>query len=203
MWQGTFTFQEPWDHRIRQVPIRMCCGLVVFRDRHSCKVTFPHSKSAKGQLFGEKVVQLSELGHELWMQICLHEFSCPIIYVVLQFFLLPNFFIFDFFFVGVPIPEGEKIKCHEEKKKVLWMSIHSSCGRVPTCLKSNRFDKTCARTTPFETLKNRSRRWCHCTERDLLMFEHAPTLPLTAQIRGEWWRSFPPDGSTWNLHKFL
>jgi hypothetical protein len=51
------------------------------------------------------------------MQICLHEFNRPIICAVLQFFLPPSFFISNFSFVGVPIPAGKKIKCHEEKKK--------------------------------------------------------------------------------------
>jgi hypothetical protein len=56
MWQGTVTFQEPRDHEIRQVPIRMQCGLVVFRDCHSCKTTSPHLRTAEGQFFGEEAV---------------------------------------------------------------------------------------------------------------------------------------------------
>jgi len=101
MWQGTFTFKEPQDHEIRQVPIHMQCGLVVFRDHHSCKATSPHSRTAEGQLFEEEAIQLSEPGRELRTQICLHEFSRPIIYEMLQFFLQPSFFISDFSFVGV------------------------------------------------------------------------------------------------------
>ncbi len=124
MWQGTITFQKPRDHRIKQVLVCMRCGLVVFRDRHSCKTTSPHSISAEGQFFREEAVQLLEPGRELWRQICLHEFSRPIICVVLQFFLRPNFFIFDFSFNGVPIPKGKKIRRREEKKRFFeWASI--------------------------------------------------------------------------------
>jgi hypothetical protein len=119
MWQGTFTFQEPRDHGIRQVPVHMRCGLAIFRDRHSCKATSPHSRSAEGQFFGEEVFQLSEPRRELWTQICLHEFSRPIICGVLYFFLQPSFFFSDFSFANVSILEGKKIRRHEEKKKIL------------------------------------------------------------------------------------
>jgi hypothetical protein len=124
MWEGTVTFQEPRDHKIRQVPIRMQCGLVVFRDHHSCKATSPHLRTAERQFFGEEVVQLSKPRCELRTQICLHEFSRLIICRVLQFFLWPSFFIFDFSFTSVPIPEGKKVKCREEKKRFCeWASI--------------------------------------------------------------------------------
>jgi hypothetical protein len=35
---------------------------------------------------------------------------------VFEFFLRPNFFVFEVFFVGVPVLEGKKTKGHEEKR---------------------------------------------------------------------------------------
>jgi len=41
-------------------------SLSVFPWLPSCKITSPHPRTAKGQLFEEEVVQLSEPGYELW-----------------------------------------------------------------------------------------------------------------------------------------
>ncbi len=57
--QRTLTFQEPRNHGITQVPIRVQCEMVVLGDCHCRKTGFPNSRSAEGQLFKEKTVNTS------------------------------------------------------------------------------------------------------------------------------------------------
>jgi len=85
-----------------------------------------------------------------------------------------------------------------KKRKVLWMSIHPSCGRrAPTYPTWDRPYRTCAWTMPSESPENRSGGWCRRTERDSLKFEHVPKFQWTEQIRARWLLSFLLDGSTW------
>jgi hypothetical protein len=97
--------------------------MVVLRDCHRRKTSPPDPKSAKGQLFGEEAVQLSEPGRQLGTQILIHELGGPSICGALQFFLRPSFLIFSIFY-RVSVPEEKKTR-HHEKRGYLNYSMHT------------------------------------------------------------------------------
>jgi hypothetical protein len=107
--------------------------MVVLRDCHRRKTSRPNPRSAEGQLFEEKAVQLSEPGRQLGTQILLHKLGGPSICEALQFFLRPSFLVFNIF-CRVLVPEEKKTR-HHEKRGYLNYSMHTlslGSGRVQT-----------------------------------------------------------------------